>query len=567
MGNQTSYVNEQVISMDGKLEDHLECIGSKQHKYLGLIQLWRRDSKSKPSIFSKQSHSGQRHDLNVNEHNDRKKANHPNILQYYGCQSNYLTFKGNILQTKFFFEYIPNTLDNVISFHKKNCSYLEEAEIWKIILQIVSACSFLQKLDLFHGDLNPQTIFIDNSKQVKILYHNAYPEIITSYAKLLAYSDASVYISPQQLDALVNQSVTPKDDPFKTDSFQLGLTLLELMTMTSILEECIDYQRKTIYFKSIMDLLSSARKRYSQQLINFVQRLITFDEQSRPTLSDILFDTNLQQQGSTFLPQSKIRRYTSPPRQPERTNSPPPDMGLSSKSPVLRDLSIQSYFRTPLQRSVSPVLDRSGKYLSPAQSRNTTAALSGFNKTPTKQTILIQSQKTPIKDERGRKLNTVTENSRNIMVISRSPIQNQSRKTSFQMTSMHKPALKLVTPLHHTGFLPPYQQAFYQDKANQKQVNPQQQFSQTLQHFVQPCFNNQENLGNTLPKSDSAYYSKPQEASFQQQHSIPKQQQEQQQQVIAQNQQPQSANPFGKTPQKVPQKGINLLSPLSSNNK
>ncbi|CAD8045922.1 unnamed protein product [Paramecium primaurelia] len=563
MGNQTSYVNEQVISMDGKLEDNLECIGSKQHKYLGLIQLWRRDSKSKPSIFSKLSHSGQRHDVNINEHNDRKKVNHPNILQYYGCQSNYLTFKGNIQQTKFFFEYIPNTLDNVINFHKKNCSYLEECEIWKIILQIVSACSFLQKLDLFHGDLNPQTIFIDNAKQVKILYHNAYPEIITSYAKLLAYSDASVYISPQQLDALVNQSVTPQDDPQKTDSFQLGLTLLELMTMTSILEDCIDYQRKTIYYKSIMDLLSSARKRYSQQLINLVQRLITFDEQLRPTLSDILFDTNFQQQGSTFLPQSKIRRYTSPPRQPERTNSPQPDMGFSSKSPALRDFSIQSYFRTPLQRSVSPVLDRSGKYLSPAQSRNTTA-LSAFYKTPNKQTILMQSQ-TPINNDRGRKLNTVTENSRNVLIISRSPVQNQSRKTSFQISSNHQPALKLVTPQQHTGFLPPYQQAFYQDKINQKQVNPQQKFSQTLQHFVQPYINNQENFGNTLPKSESAYYSKPQDASFQQQHSI--QQQQQQQQTIHQNHQPQSANPFGKTPQKVPQKGINLLSPLSSNNK
>ncbi|CAK71299.1 unnamed protein product (macronuclear) [Paramecium tetraurelia] len=541
MGNQTSYVNEQVISMDGKLEDNLECIGSKQHKYLGQIQLWRRDSKSNPTIFSKQSHSGQRHDINTNEHNDRKKVNHPNILQYYGCQSNYLTFKGNILQTKFFFEYVPNTLDNVISFHKKNCSYLEESEIWKIIQQIVSACSFLQKLDLFHGDLNPQTIFIDNSKQVKILYHNAYPEIITSYAKLLAYSDASVYISPEQMDSLATQSVDPTDDPLKTDSFQFGLTLLELMTMTSILEDCIDYQRKTIYFKSIMDLLSSARKRYSQQLIDFVQRLITFDEQSRPKLSDFLYDTNLQsQQGSSFLPQSKIRRYTSPPKQPERTNSPPPDMGWSSKSPVQRDLSNQSQFRTPLQRSVSPILDRSNKYLNLAQSRNTTA-LSLFHKSPNKPPILIQSQ-TPIKNERGRKLNTVTDNSRNVLVISRSPIQNQSRKTS-----AHQPALTFVTPKHYTN-LQPLQQEYYSEAVNQKQFNQQQYFSQTLQHYVQPYYNNQENFNNTLPKPQNTL-SQPQ-----QQHSISQQQ-------------PQSANALSKTPQKVPSKGINLLSPLQSINK
>ncbi|CAD8134730.1 unnamed protein product [Paramecium pentaurelia] len=549
MGNQTSYVNEQVISMDGKLEDNLECIGSKQHKYLGLIQLWRRDSKSKPTIFSKQSHSGQRHDINMNEHNDRKKVNHPNILQYYGCQSNYLTFKGNILQTKFFFEYISNTLDNIIDFHKKNCSYLEESEIWKIIQQIVSACSFLQKLDLFHGDLNPQTIFIDNSKQVKILYHNAYPEIITSYAKLLAYQDASVYISPQQLDSLATQSVTPKDDPLKTDSFQFGLTLLELMTMTSIFEDCIDYQRKTIYYKSIMDLLSSARKRYSQQLINLVQRLITFDEQSRPTLSDILFDTNFQQQGSTFLPQSKIRRYTSPPKQPERTNSPPPDMGFSSKSPDQRDLSNQSFFRTPLQRSYSPILDRSAKYLSPAQSRNTTA-LSIFNKSPNQQKILIQNS-TPIKNERGRKLNTVTENTRNVLIISRSPIQNQSRKTSFQYNSNHQSSIKIVNPQQYVNFQSPYQQKFYQESINQKQINPQQQFSQTLQHFVQPYHNNQENFNNTLKKPESKHFSQHQEAQL---HSI-------------QQQQTQLVNPLGKTPQKVPSKGINLLSPLQSNNK
>ncbi|CAD8050133.1 unnamed protein product [Paramecium sonneborni] len=554
MGNQTYYVNEQVISMDGKLEDNLECVGSKQHKYLGQIQLWRRDSKSNPTVFSKLSHSGQRHDINVNEHNDRKKVNHPNILQYYGCQSNYLTFKGNIQQMKFFFEYIPNTLGNVINFHKKNCSYLEENEIWKIIQQIVSACSFLEKLDLFHGDLNPQTILMDNEKQIKILYHNAYPEIITSYAKLLAYQDQNVFISPQQLNDLIKQSVTPQDNPLKTDSFQLGLTLLELMTMTSVLEDCIDYNRKTIYYKSIMDILSSARKRYSQQLINLVQRLITFDEQSRPTLSDILFDTNLQQQGSTFIPQSKIRRYTSPPRQPEITNSPPPDMGLSSKSPVLRDQSFQSHFRTPLQRSLSPVLDKSGKYLSPAQSRNTTA-ITAFYKTPKKQTILIS---TPIKNDRGRQL---TENSRNIFMISKSPVLNQSRKTSFQITPNHHPIFKLVTPQQHSNYLPPYQQAFYQEKFNQKQIR--QEFSQTHQHFFQPQFNNQENFTNTISKPESAYFTKPQELLSSQQQSLPQQQKQQ----ISQDQFNQTPNPLRKTPQKVPQKGINLLSPLSCNNK
>lgn len=44
-----------------------------------------------------------------------------------------------------------------------------------------------------------------------------------------------------------------------------------------------------------MDLLASARKRYSSALINLIKRLLTFDEETRPTLNDILFDTNLQQ--------------------------------------------------------------------------------------------------------------------------------------------------------------------------------------------------------------------------------------------------------------------------------
>jgi serine/threonine protein kinase len=42
--------------------------------------------------------------------------------------------------------------------------YLAEVLIWKIIYQIVSACSMLQRLNNCHGSLKSENIFLDQDK-------------------------------------------------------------------------------------------------------------------------------------------------------------------------------------------------------------------------------------------------------------------------------------------------------------------------------------------------------------------------------------------------------------------
>ena len=73
-------------------------------------------------------------------------------------------------------------------------------------------------------------------------------------------------------------------------------------------------------------------------------------------------------------------------------------------------------------------MERSYKYLSPNGHSKITTNVSPMSRAAAAMTVIIPTY-TPIKNERGRKLNTVNE-SRNVMILSRSPI-DPSRKTSF----------------------------------------------------------------------------------------------------------------------------------------
>lgn len=60
---------------------------------------------------------------------------HPNILQYIGCQYDYLSLPGKLQETKLFFEYFPLNLKAVVAHHQAHVAYLEEAEIWKVLIR------------------------------------------------------------------------------------------------------------------------------------------------------------------------------------------------------------------------------------------------------------------------------------------------------------------------------------------------------------------------------------------------------------------------------------------------
>jgi len=73
----------------------------------------------------------------------------------------------------------------------------------------------------------------------------------------------------------------PNHDPFKSDVFCLGLTILSAVS----LEPCnriFNYHKFLIYDDIIRDLMDNARMQYSSLLIRFLQDMLILNEEKRP---------------------------------------------------------------------------------------------------------------------------------------------------------------------------------------------------------------------------------------------------------------------------------------------
>lgn len=85
------------------------------------------------------------------------------------------------------------------------------------------------------GDLRPSHISVDNQKQeYKLLDRLNDPSTILQANVNHILSDQPLYCSPAIFDAIKTNKKTLEHDPFKSDSFSLGLILLEIGTMQSV---------------------------------------------------------------------------------------------------------------------------------------------------------------------------------------------------------------------------------------------------------------------------------------------------------------------------------------------
>ncbi|CAK64154.1 unnamed protein product (macronuclear) [Paramecium tetraurelia] len=268
------------------LRDQLKYLGIKKHNYLGQIQLWKNKQNQHELIFSKISLVDVDENFINNQHTKRKSMQHENLLQYYGCTIKEQKFQGAIKDFRIYYEFLPTNLQMVLKDHQFNGQFVKESFIWKLITQISTVFAYLDSKNKFHSNINFDSLFFDKAYNVKVLYHGAVPNLLSSYAQTLGNYNSNKSLSPQQMKDYQNHLTQLKINPFKQDSYSLGILLVSIMSGKDVTKQT-DFYKEVVHYKQILNILGSAYHYYSQSLMNIVVSLLQYDDVKRPNISQL----------------------------------------------------------------------------------------------------------------------------------------------------------------------------------------------------------------------------------------------------------------------------------------
>ncbi|CAD8173927.1 unnamed protein product [Paramecium pentaurelia] len=314
MGNTIVLESEDYISSNiSLLKDNLTYISSKQHKYLGQIQIWKNKSNPLEWLFSKITQIDIDKNFIHSQHTQRQQIKHEHLLKYYGCTIKEQTFQGTLKEYRIYYEFQSTNLSKVLQDYQQNGQYVTESFIWKLIKQISTVFGYLESQNKFHSNINFDSLFFDKDQNVKILYHGALPNILTSYAQTLGNYNSNISLSPQQMNDYQNHLACLQINPFKQDSYQFGIVLVSIMSGKDV-TKYTDFYKEVIHYQQILNILGSAFYYYSQSLINLVVNLLQYDDQSRPNISQ-LFKAKIYKQ-----PPNLIQTQFNQIKQTEKIN-------------------------------------------------------------------------------------------------------------------------------------------------------------------------------------------------------------------------------------------------------
>lgn len=99
--------------------------------------------------------------------------------------------------------------------------------------------------------------------------------------------DKSVYLSPKLMEDLRNKTNNSLDNPYKSEIWSIGLTILEFGSLSKI-DDCYNWNDYTISFTRIQDYLTILGSRYSYSFCRIIKYMLEEDENLRPDFNFLI---------------------------------------------------------------------------------------------------------------------------------------------------------------------------------------------------------------------------------------------------------------------------------------
>ena len=205
-----------------------------------------------------------------------KTTNCPGIVKLYGN----LTIP-NINEFQYYelMELCERDFEQEIKARAACNRFYSEAEVQKVMLQLISTLAFLQKNHITHRDIKPQNILISNGVyklcdfgDVRLMKRDG---IVVQRVR-----GSELYMSPILFNGLRAKVYQVRHNTYKSDVFSLGMCFLlaACLSFDGLVEirELVDMNQKALILnKHLM-------RRYSQKLIQIFLLMLQTEEMNRP---------------------------------------------------------------------------------------------------------------------------------------------------------------------------------------------------------------------------------------------------------------------------------------------
>ena len=246
--------------------------------------------------------------FSMNEINILSKLDNPYIISLkcaFKTQVDEDTEKLNIIM-----EYVDNgDLNQLLIDNKFDEEYFEEKRLLNWLFQICLALIYLQKHDIIHRDIKPSNIFLMADDTIKLGDFG-----ISKKASL--NSDVKIYIGTPKYSS--PELISKKDFSFKTDIWSLGVTFLQLISLRT---PFLGYEegniQENITKKNINEKIMNKEKngfneyiieKYSKELLDLIDEMISINPEERPNAVDILNRNIIRHRMEEFLKENNFNQ-------------------------------------------------------------------------------------------------------------------------------------------------------------------------------------------------------------------------------------------------------------------
>ena len=210
MGCASSSKDKIPVIENGKQTENIKKIKSLGKGKFGEVFLIKSNLDKKKSVLKEIPIENKNIDLIMNEGDNLKKLDHPNLILY---KSVFISKnKLNIIT-----EYAENgDLNNELLKHKEQKKYFEENQLLNWLMQICLSLKYIHEKRIVHSDLKPTNIFLTKKNNIKLGDFGIFKRIEN-------FEEEKLYGAPELIKK--NEYTT------KTDIWSLGVIFCHLVNL------------------------------------------------------------------------------------------------------------------------------------------------------------------------------------------------------------------------------------------------------------------------------------------------------------------------------------------------
>lgn len=220
---------------------------------------------------------------------------HPNIIQIYGFAVETRKINGvETYSTNVLMKLWDRNLAEELGIRSEKGEFYTKEQFVEIAKTLVNVLCYLQKQGVAHRDVKPENIMTKQTGEICLI---DFSEAIWLNNETKFESTTLVgspyYMSPELKESYINGSFSPIEayDPWKSDVFSLGITLLDIGSL------CVGDRKK------LREKLHIIEEKYGKKLKGIIEQMLEKDPQKRNDFvgleNEINFETILREENKT----------------------------------------------------------------------------------------------------------------------------------------------------------------------------------------------------------------------------------------------------------------------------